>query len=171
MLNSLSKPNAPAANANNDPLAELEMWNKVKTSTNANDYYLFLKSFPAGGFAKQAKAKMDEFGDSQWNEVKTSQDPFAFREYIKKNPNSPFVEEAKAKMNMLAASIIEWERIKDNPTDEALIEYFSKYPNSVQAIEARKRGDSIHIKYISARDKNNVERYLKRDSGCVFELA
>ena len=40
-----------------DPLAELEMWNKVKTSTNANDYYLFLMRFPAGSFAKQAKPK------------------------------------------------------------------------------------------------------------------
>ena len=27
------------------------------------------------------------------------------------------------------------------------------------------------VEKLSARDKNNVERYLKRDSGCVFELA
>ena len=26
-------------------------------------------------------------------------------------------------------------------------------------------------KHFSARDKNNVERYLKMESGCVFELA
>src|SRR5436190_23836509 len=33
-----------------DPLAELEMWNKVKLSKSANDYYLFIQRYPNGSF-------------------------------------------------------------------------------------------------------------------------
>ena len=142
-----------------DPLAELEMWNKVKTSTNANDYYLFLMRFPAGGFAKQAKAKMDEIGDPVWNEIKISKDPFVYRDYIAKNPNSPFIVEAKEKMNMLAASIIAWEQIKDSSETEQFVEFLNKYPNSAQSNEAGKKASEFYAGRLKSYYPKQTKRY------------
>jgi hypothetical protein len=45
----------PTPFAKNDPLAELEAWNKVKNSKNAFDYAAFLKRFPDGSFADTAR--------------------------------------------------------------------------------------------------------------------
>jgi hypothetical protein len=106
--------------------------------------------FPAGGFAKQAKAKMNEIGDPIWNEIKNSKDPFVFRDYIAKNPNSPFMVEAKEKMNMLAASIIAWEQIKDSTETEKFVEFLNKYPNGAQAKEAGKKVTAFYANILKS---------------------
>lgn len=123
---------------NDDPLAEFEEWNKVKTSANAADYQSYLQKYPNGSFAKQARDKMNEIGDPEWNNVKTSKDATVFRDYLNKNPNSPFADEARAKMRMLAESMIAWEQIKDSKKYEDFEEYIKKYPNSAQIDEAKK---------------------------------
>ena len=47
----------PAANLS--PADELKMWNGLKTSTNADDFYKYLELFPNGMFFDPAKAKYE----------------------------------------------------------------------------------------------------------------
>ena len=68
----------------------------------AADYHAFLKKFPNGSLAAQARARMNTIGDPVWNELKNSKDPFKFRDYIKAHPDSPFIDQAKARFEVLA---------------------------------------------------------------------
>lgn len=152
-----------------DAMAELEMWNRVKTGTNANDYYLFLKRFPAGSFAKLASAKMNEIGDSEWNEIKKTADPFKYRDYIRKNPNSPFLEQAKQKMDSLTRMAIEWEKVKDSQDPNDLIEFVRAHPMHPNAEEAKKRVSELMWAQIKdSKDPTDFDRYSEQFPNGAF---
>ncbi|HRH40533.1 MAG TPA: hypothetical protein PKY82_02735 [Pyrinomonadaceae bacterium] len=138
-----------------DPLAELEMWNKVKTSTNAADYQMFIMRYPNGSFANLAKTKMTQLGDPVWNEVNKSKDAFVYRDFIKKNPNSPFVEAAKEKMKALTASMVDWEQIKDSSNPADFENYIKKYPDGTYTEDARKKVSLRYQEFI-AKGKASV---------------
>jgi outer membrane protein assembly factor BamD (BamD/ComL family) len=126
-----------------DPLEELELWNKVKESNTASDYYLFIERFPEGKFTSQARAKMNQVGDSEWNELKNSTDALKFREYIKKYPNSPFIEQAKVRYEILAKELVEWELIKESQNADDYLGYAGKFPNSAFYSEAMKKASNL----------------------------
>lgn len=113
----------------NDPLAELELWKKIKNSNSASDFQSFLQQFPSGSFAEEAKGKLASLGDVEWNRLKNGTDVNALRAYIN-NPNSRYSAEAEKRLQMLAASMIEWEKLGDNPSNEQIHEYIRKYPES-----------------------------------------
>ena len=120
-----------------DPLAELEAWNKVKESSVAADYHAFLKKFPSGSLAAQARARMNTIGDPVWNELKNSKDPFKFRDYIKANPDSPFIDQAKARFEVLAPALIEWEKLKAAGDGTAIMQFILDKPSHPFVEEAK----------------------------------
>jgi hypothetical protein len=120
-----------------DPLAELEAWNKIKESSVAADYHAFLKKFPNGSLAAQARARMNTIGDPVWNELKNSKDPFKFRDYIKANPDSPFLDQAKARFEVLAPALIEWEKLKAAGDGTAVMQFIQNNPSHPFVEEAK----------------------------------
>ncbi len=120
-----------------DPLAELEAWNKIKESSVAADYHAFLKKFPNGSLAAQARARMNTIGDPVWNELKNSKDPFKFRDYIKAHPDSPFIDQAKALFEVLAPALIEWEKLKAAGDGTAVMQFIQDNPSHPFVEEAK----------------------------------
>lgn len=125
------------SNAKDGPLAELEAWNKIKESSVAADYHAFLKKFPNGSLAAQARARMNTIGDPVWNELKNSKDPFKFRDYIKANPDSPFLDQAKARFDVLAPALIEWEKLKAAGDRTAVMQFIQNNPSHPFVEEAK----------------------------------
>lgn len=131
-----------SASGTDDPLAELEAWNKVKTSTVALEYYGFLRQYPNGSFAKQAREKMNEIGDPEWDRVKASNDPTVYRSYIAKNPNSPFIEEARQEYKRLAIEAVEWETIERSTNSADFEGFLERHPETKNTV-ARKRLEEL----------------------------
>lgn len=160
---SVSDGSAQNTTKKSDPLEELELWNKVKESNTAADYYLFIERFPDGRFAAQARTKMNQVGDSEWNELKNSTDPIKFREYIKKYPNSPFIEQAKVRYEILAKELVEWELIKESQNADDFLRYADKFPNSAFYMEARNKAAEIDWSRIQGSTKSDdLESFLQR---------
>ncbi|HRH40534.1 MAG TPA: hypothetical protein PKY82_02740 [Pyrinomonadaceae bacterium] len=159
--------------ADDDPLAEIDLWNKVKESNTASDYYLFIERFPNSVYLKSARQKMEIIKDSEWDKVKNSKDPFAIREFLKTNPNSAFAEKAKARMNMLAKSIISWETIRESKNVEDFNNYLNDFPDGVYTIEAKKNIIPYLQKdltsYFSTKGATSSDHNVKFVNDCIAE--
>lgn len=152
-----------ASAVENDPLAELEMWGKVKSSSNAADYQAFLMRFPEGSFSKQAKTRMDNLGDPVWNETKKSSDPFKYRDYVNKYPNSPFVEQARQQMKELAAAQIAWEQVSESKDPDELFDFAKEHKDHPNAPIAFAKADELTWQNIkNSNNKSDYDRYIER---------
>lgn len=144
-------------------LAEFETWLKISESTDANDYFLFIETFPEGEFVAIARKRMMEIGDPTWNEVRNSYDPFKFRDFIKENPDSPFLDVAKARMDELAKIALEWEIIKDGGDEEALKAFEARNPDHPLAIASRGIREKAAWRKIENLDDPEIfENHLKQ---------
>ena len=133
-----TNPNVQPDNRNaDDALAELEAWNKIKNSTNQTDFQNFLKQYPSGAFAAQARAKIGGITDTEWNRVRASKDPNVYKVYIAANPSGQYTAEARTRMNMLVASMVAFEQIRESKNVEDFKAYVAKYPEGVFVDDAR----------------------------------
>ncbi len=147
-----------------DALAELEAWNKIKTSANQADFQNFLQKYPNGAFANQARTKIGGITDAEWNRVRSSKDPNVYKSYIAANPNSQYTAEARTRMNMLVASMVAYEQIRESKDVEDFKAYAVKYPEGVYVEDAkamyeppkigtmRRNSNGMEFMYIPAGD-------------------
>jgi outer membrane protein assembly factor BamD (BamD/ComL family) len=142
-------------------LAELETWLKISESTDANEYFLFIETFPEGEFVAIARKRMMDIGDPIWNGVRNSYDPFKFRDFINANPDSPFLEPARIRMMELAKIAIEWERISGS-VDQAVLKAFeNKNPGHPLATEAKSVRAEIAWKELGqAASDGQLEQFI-----------
>jgi formylglycine-generating enzyme required for sulfatase activity len=132
-----NNPTTTTNQSTEDSLAELEAWNKIKNSTNPADFQAFLKTYPSGAFATQARAKISNITDAEWTRLKTSKNPNDYKTYLAANPNGRFTEEARTRMNMLVQSMVAFEQIRDSKDVEDFKAYVAKYPEGAFVEEAR----------------------------------
>jgi hypothetical protein len=97
---------------------ELDFWNSIKDSKNAEDYRSYLDRYPNGDFADLAKLRMKKYAPSApkaaaidpqqadiatWNAIKASKDAGDYRSYLEKYPDGEFVDLAKLRVEQLGA--------------------------------------------------------------------
>lgn len=121
----ISGPNVAGTNTSTanspDPAAfELSYWETIKTSTDAEDFKLYLQKYPNGPFADLAKNKIKSLeasansvppksasSDSSatelafWDSIKNSTDAEDFKSYLDKYPNGQMVPLARNRLTML----------------------------------------------------------------------
>jgi class 3 adenylate cyclase len=96
---------------------ELIFWDSIKDSVRAADYEAYLSQYPEGAFASLARARLDEFTDSDghalepadreielsfWESVRESDNPESLQAYIDKYPNGEFRTLADIRLREIA---------------------------------------------------------------------
>jgi Flp pilus assembly protein TadD len=98
---------------------ELDFWNAIKDSKQAEDYQAYLDKYPNGNFADLAKLRLKKYApaapaaaaaeDSQqqdiayWNAIKSSKNADDYKTYLDKYPNGEFVDLAKLRIEQYGA--------------------------------------------------------------------
>ncbi|MEI2772312.1 MAG: caspase family protein [Candidatus Competibacter sp.] len=123
---------------------ETLFWNRVKDSRNPAVFRVYLRHFPGGVFADQARVRLAKLGGAEppppsdrelafWHSVKDSPNPADFRAYLDQYPEGAF---AKLAQNWLAEleeaarrELAFWNSVKDsrNPADFRV--YLDQYPS------------------------------------------
>jgi Flp pilus assembly protein TadD len=99
--------------------SELDFWNAIKDSKDAEDYRRYLEKYPSGNFADLAKLRIKKYApapapaaaDSQeadiayWNGIKDSKNPEDYKAYLAKYPNGEFVDLAKFRIEQYATPV------------------------------------------------------------------
>jgi formylglycine-generating enzyme required for sulfatase activity len=80
---------------------EQEAWNLVKNSSDAEDFRFFLKEFPSGVNAAQAKIRLEELA---WQTVKTSSDKSKVQAYLNEFPAGANAAAARIKLRQLESA-------------------------------------------------------------------
>jgi tetratricopeptide (TPR) repeat protein len=101
--------------------SELDYWNAIKDSKNAEDYQKYLDKYPNGNFADLAKLRVKKYApppapaaapavDPQqadiayWNGIKGSKNAADYKAYLEKYPNGEFVDLAKLRIEQLGTA-------------------------------------------------------------------
>jgi tetratricopeptide (TPR) repeat protein len=99
--------------------SELDFWNAIKDSKDAEDYRRYLEKYPNGNFADLAKLRIKKYApaptpapaDSQeadiayWNGIKDSKNAEDYKAYLAKYPNGEFVDLAKFRIEQYATPV------------------------------------------------------------------
>ncbi|WP_459855780.1 SH3 domain-containing protein [Dongia sp. agr-C8] len=102
--------------------SELDYWNAIKDSKQAEDYQGYLDKYPNGNFADLAKLRVKKYtvaapaaapaepaADPQqqdiayWNSIKSSKNADDYKAYLEKYPNGEFVDLAKLRVEQYGA--------------------------------------------------------------------
>lgn len=73
---------------------EQQIWNMMKNSQNADDFYKFIQKFPEGHNAPEAQKKLAELENSLWESISVTEIPADFEQYVKIYPKGKHAEEA-----------------------------------------------------------------------------
>lgn len=113
----------PAPNTAEPPPDEALVWEVTEDGGSAADYELFLKTFPNGYFADQARAKLAELSAPAVSETATSAPPSAGQ--------APAAEDPRAK--------VAWDSVKDSDNPALLALVGQQFPDSQYARLAEQR--------------------------------
>lgn len=100
---------AAAKSAIDAAMAEIALWNSLKSSENIADYRLYLASYPAGSFADLAEFRIRELetrrmlaeSASLWQTLKDGEDLEGIESFLLRFPQSPLHAEAELKAQTL----------------------------------------------------------------------
>ncbi len=82
---------------------EREAWNYIRASTNAQDFRDFLKEFPTGANATNAKIKLEQ---AAWDAVKDGKDKAKIQAYLGEFPSGTNAPLARIKLRQLEAPVV-----------------------------------------------------------------
>lgn len=139
---------------------EVMAWKDVLEYPTLEAYQGFLVSFPDGGYASAAKARIREFEDNAlWKVYVDSQTYENCKAYLTAFPDGLHVEQAQNDFIVLEENWY-WESAKDR---EGLLQYMSKYPDGryfTEASDKVKHMDDMDSWY-EANTVNTIYAYEK----------
>jgi hypothetical protein len=93
-----SEPANPVRTEKDDATVEHEAWNLVRSRSDPQEFRDFLKEFPAGANANNAKLKLEQ---AVWDSVKESRDKTSIEAYLNEFPAGANVPLARIKLRRL----------------------------------------------------------------------
>ena len=116
---------------------ENTFWDSINGSTNPKGYEEYLRRYPNGRYAEQARLRIQKEEEAVWGAVKDSSNPEPYNIYLRLYPNGRYAEQARLRIQQQEKPI--WEAIKKstNPRDYAA--FLHKYPHGHYARQARLR--------------------------------
>jgi outer membrane protein assembly factor BamD (BamD/ComL family) len=143
---------------------ELQYWDAVKNSQNANDYQSYLRDYPNGQFAPIARLKLQQLqgggsttqtaansDDQYWNRISSSHRIQDFQGYLASFPNGKYSAIARLKISQLggattpqtgSGTTVEdqyWNNVKNSTRAMDYQQYLNNFPNGKYAAIARLR--------------------------------
>jgi len=138
-----SHPSASIAGFDHEAIAkaqQFERWEAIKDSRDPDDYTAFLRAFPAGMHAGQARTALSKLANEAWRRVGGSQDIAALEEFVELFPDD--VRAAEARRTIEAAQqrkeeANSWARVKDSGDIASVEGHLQRYPGGSTAAAAR----------------------------------
>jgi hypothetical protein len=142
-------------------------WEKTKSADNIHAYEDFLKEYPEGDLASQAKARLNELHEQmEWRDAEAKDTISAYEDFIGKYPHGKYGNDAHARMEELyleeaksskriekflnhykrgvffhdawaAIEKLDFEKVAEEDTVSAYDEFLKRYPRGIFADQAR----------------------------------
>ena len=116
------------------PDVEAQSWLGLANSHDASAYDAFLRTYPAGRFSDQARARAEEL---EWNGLRNSTDLVALDRFLNKYPQGHYNSAARSFAAKLQQEEIDWRTAQNGKDAVALQAFLKSYPQSPYAEEAR----------------------------------
>lgn len=150
---------------------ELQYWDAVKNSTNAQDFQSYLGDYPNGQFTPIARLKLQQLQsgttnptqtnsnteDQYWNSISNSQRPQDFQGYLSSYPNGKYAAIARLKISQMGGNTVQtptttvspiedqfWNNVKNSNRAQDFQSYLNTYPNGQYAAIARLRINQLN---------------------------
>ena len=150
------------------PDVELQRWT---TASSAGDLQTYLRDYPEGRFAAQARERILQL---EWSSLKDRTDAgavMALADFLERCRQGPPCSEARVRMNSLKGEDEEWVKDRDSQDITELQSYLSKYPQGRYTPLARdllaKRNDEKQIRSLI---EQYGEAYNRRDMEGLIAL-
>lgn len=116
------------------PDVELQSWLSLAGSHDASAYDAYLRTYPGGRFADQARARAEEL---EWNTLRNSRDLVALDRFLNKYPQGHYNPAARALAAKLQQEEFDWRTAHNGKDAGALQAFLKSYPQSPYAEDAR----------------------------------
>jgi len=116
------------------PDVELQSWLALANSRDASAYDAFLRTYPGGRFADQARTRAEEL---EWATLKSGRDLVALDRFLNKYPQGHYNSAARALAARLQQEEIDWRTAQNGKDIGALQAFLRSYPQSPYAEDAR----------------------------------
>ena len=116
------------------PDVEQQSWSNLAGSRDLSAYEGFLRSYPNGRFADQARTRAEEL---EWNSLHNTRDLVALDRFLNKYPQGRFNPAARDLAAKLQQEAIDWRSAQNGNNVAALQAFVRNYPQSPYADEAR----------------------------------
>ena len=116
------------------PDVELQSWLALGNSHDVSALDAFLRAYPGGRFADQARARAEEL---EWNALRNSRDLVALDRFLNKYPQGHDNPAARALAARLQQEEIDWRTAQNGKDISGLQAFLRTYPQSPYAEEAR----------------------------------
>jgi outer membrane protein assembly factor BamD (BamD/ComL family) len=138
-------------------------WKNAESANTIVAYEEFLKRYPKGELANQARAKLNQlFEQSDWKDATQKNTIQSYENFLKQYPQGIFTEEARSRLESL-----NFEKAKAINTLAAYEEFLQKYPKGNLAGKVRSILNQLYEQrdWEEASRRNTIESYeefLKR---------
>ena len=125
------------------------VWAKVQGEGTPEAYTEYLRKYPDGAHAGDARSWLDE---AAWSEAKKAGTVEGYNGYLAAHGSGAHASEARERMDILV-----WAKVQGEGTGEAYAEYLKRYPNGAHAGDARSWLDEAA--WSEAKKAGTVEGY------------
>jgi len=155
---------------------EEKLWQKILRINSTGGFEEYIKNYPAGIYALEAKEKLNGFDEEIWERAKTVDSKESYQAYINAYPIGNHSVKAKKRIKEFEKhEAIEnrnnvdkntWEVTQKNNTLEAYWNYLELYPAGLFINEAKNRINEIETRFweqsVTKNRKEAFQDYLKR---------
>jgi hypothetical protein len=116
------------------PDLEQQSWSALANTHDPSAYDAFLRAYPGGRFADQARSRAEEL---EWNALRNSRDLVALDRFLNKYPQGHNNSAAHALAAKLQQEEIDWQTAHNGKDPGALQSFLRNYPQSPYTEQAR----------------------------------
>jgi formylglycine-generating enzyme required for sulfatase activity len=120
-------------------LREEADWNRVRESNDPDDFRIWLRKYPAGKFAAEARARWQELEQEEaWLSIRNSQNPDSLRSFLQRFPEGKYAVPVEERLLVLEEKLF-WQQAESSRNPEEAEAYLQKYPNGLFVESARRK--------------------------------
>jgi len=140
------------------PDVELQNWLALANNHEASAYDAFLRAYPNGRFADQARTRAEEL---EWNSLRTTRDLVALDRFLNKYPQGHYESAARGLASRLQQEEIDWRTAQSGRDIGALQGFLRTYPQSPYVDEARAEVRKLQQNLQTSKSPSNEEEAVR----------